>query len=120
MWRTYLELFHGSDLYPLPWYVWELHASERECPVLHITSAAEWAAFVTTYPQSHRELIYPDWRGVARDFSGVHMTLRAIAATQGYSFQTPQGRTAPPFWDIESTLWLRWCFESCQLVDVTR
>lgn len=120
MWRTYLDLFHGSDLYPLPWYLWELMASERGCPVLEITSAAEWAAFVTTYPKSNGGPIYPDWDGAARDFCGVHMTLRAIAATQGFALQTAQGRAAPSFWDIESTLWLRWCFESCRLVDVTR
>ncbi|MGW2288187.1 hypothetical protein [Streptomyces phaeochromogenes] len=29
------------------------------------------------------------------------------------------GATVPPYWDIESVLWLRWCFSSARFVEVT-
>jgi len=120
MWRTYLDLYHGSDLYPLPWFTWETKAAVGGAAVLEITTANDWAAFVAAYSRADAGMIYPDWVRVASDFAGIHMTLRAVAATQGFVFETGCGLTAPAFWDIESTLWLRWCFESVRLVDITR
>lgn len=120
MWRNYLDLFYGSDLYPLPWVTWELHCAKDGVPILDIASADDWVAFVMAYAKPCSELLYPDWRRVAEDFKGVHMTLGAIVATQGFYFETEQGLTAPAFWDVESTLWLRWSFDSAVLVEATR
>lgn len=111
MWRTYLDTVRGSDLHPLPWHSWHLRADD-DVSVLEIASAGEWADFVGAYPRAHRDMIHPNWRGVASDFDGVHVTLRAIAAIQGFAFLTPHGPSAPAYWDVESTLWLRWCFRS--------
>lgn len=61
-------------------------------------------------------MLYPDWRAVAQRYDAVHMTLRAIAATQGLLFPTDEGQIAPTFWDVESTFWLRWCFRSVRQV----
>lgn len=80
--------------------------------MLEITSAREWADFVGTYPRRHKGEVYPHWHDVATDFDGVHLTLQAIAAIQGFAFPTPRGPSAPAYWDVESTLWLRWCFQS--------
>lgn len=109
MWQMYLSPYYGSDLYPLPWHIWQL-TPEENAPVFEITSATDWTDFTTRYARPHNDIIYPDWAKAAQDFSGVHMTLRAIAATQGFQFLTTQGITAAPYWDVESTLWLHWCF----------
>jgi hypothetical protein len=113
MWQMYLSPYYGSDLYPLPWHIWQLDP-EEEAAVFEITSAQGWADFVVQYARLDGGIIYPDWNKVAQDFSGVHMTLRAIVATQGFQFVTERGVTAAPYWDIESTLWLRWCFVSVE------
>lgn len=111
MWRTYLDSVRGSDLHPLPWHSWRLRVDE-DASVLEIASASEWADFVGAYPRVRGGAIYPNWHSVATDFDGIHMTLRAIAAIQGFAFSTPRGPSAPAYWDVEATLWLRWCFRS--------
>ncbi|MFC0842787.1 hypothetical protein ACFH04_03405 [Streptomyces noboritoensis] len=117
MWRMYLD--QGSNLHPLPWHTWELQVTDPAAAVLEITGAAEWAAFVERYGRVHGGAVFPDWTKVADDYAGVHVTLRAILATQGFRFAVKDGLTAPPYWDIESVLWLRWCFSSVRLVEVT-
>ncbi len=119
MWRAYLDLNRGSDLYPLPWYTWEVRVSEV-CSVLDITSAREWAEFVAAYPRTEGGLLYPDWHKVVGAFDAVHMTARAVVATQGFNFPTPRGLTAATYWGLESTLWLRWRFDSVRLRETTR
>lgn len=116
MWRNYLDLNRGSTLHPLPWHTWavEPHRSVR---VHEITTASEWVEFVLSHPRREHELLFPNWGSVARDHDAVHMTLRAIGATQGLYFPTAQGIVAAPYWDIESTLWLRWCFGEARLVE---
>ncbi len=82
-----------------------------------ITSAAEWVELVLSHPLQERGLIFPDWKSVARHCDAVHMTLRAIAATQDLYFSSEQGIVATTYWDVESTLWLRWCFDSVRLIE---
>lgn len=118
MWRTYLDIHWGSTLFPLPWYTWAVRP-HRSAVVHEIASAAQWADLARSYPRMEGELIYPDWRRVARDYDAVHMTLHAISATQGLDLHTDDGIVAAPYWDVESTLWLRWCFASAELVDIT-
>lgn len=117
MWRMYLD--QGSSLHPRPWHTWELQATDPAAAVLEITGAGDWAAFVGRYALVHGGAVFPDWDKVAQDYAGVHVTLRAILATQGFRFAVRDGLTAPPYWDIESVLWLRWCFSSVRLVEVT-
>jgi hypothetical protein len=119
MWRAHLDLYYGSDLYPLPWYTWEVRAS-AESSILEIASAREWAEFVGEYARDEGGLLYPDWRAVAGDFDAVHVTARAVVAMQGFNLPTARGTTAATYWDLESTLWLRWRFDSVRLRDVTR
>jgi hypothetical protein len=116
MWRIYLELNRGSTLHPLPWYTWAVEP-HRHAIVHEITTAAEWVGFVLSHPRREHELLFPNWESVARNYDAVHMTLRAIGATQGLYFPTEQGIVAAPYWDIESTMWLRWCFGSVRLVE---
>jgi hypothetical protein len=97
--------------------VWDLEA-HADASVLEITSARAWVAFVETFATVDARLVYPDWRSAATRFDGVHLTLAAIAAAQGFSFPTSVGLTAPTYWDVESTLWLRWAFGRTRLSQV--
>jgi len=109
MWRTYLDLYRGSDLYPLPWNAWDLHA-HAQARVREVVTAQDWARLVEDYPLTHAGQAYPDWKAVTADHDAVHLTLTAVVAIQGLPMRTAAGPTAPAFWDIESTLWLRWSF----------
>lgn len=109
MWRAYLELSRGSPLFPRPWHVWSLTPLDS-ARIFEIDSASAWANLVTTYPAKHRGLLYPDWKAIADDFDALHMTLRAIGASQGICLDVEGGVVAAPYWDVESTLWLRQCF----------
>jgi hypothetical protein len=113
MWELFLEIY-PSALTPKPWIVWELLARPRA--IVEISSASDWRAFVEAYPRKQKKLLYPDWSSVSVDFEGVHVTARAIAAAQGFSFITSRGLTAPGFWDVEQTIWLKWAFESSRLL----
>ena len=117
MWRTYLDLQPGSTLFPLPWVTWELTPRSR-VRVFEIGGADGWARLAATYSRQAHGLIFPDWRAISQDWDGVHMTLRAIAATQGQYLRTPAGIVAAPYWDVESTLWLRWCFDAARVADI--
>lgn len=119
MWRQYLDLNRGATLYPLPWSVWAIEAV-NSAQVFEISSAAEWVKLVLSYPRREKELLYPDWSSIARKYDAVHMTLRAITAIQGIFFQTHQGIMAPTYWDIESTFWLHWRFDSMKFVEMVR
>ena len=116
MWRTYLDLNEYSSLHPRPWHTWAVEPHPNAV-VQEIASASQWVEFVLSHPLRERGLLFPDWNSVARQCDGVHMTLRAIAATQGLYFPTEQGLIAAPYWDVESTFWLRWCFDSVKLVE---
>ena len=117
MWRLYLDPYYGSDLFPLPWSIWALPASG---PVAEIGCAADWVAFVDRYPRRANGLVYPDWYAASADVAGVHVTLRAVVAIQGFVFPCAAGLTAPGYWDVETTCWLRWSFGEPRLLDIVR
>ena len=71
---------------------------------------------MSDFPTSYEGLLYPDWKAVARHCDGVHVTLRAVGATQGICFRLSDGVVAPPYWDVETTFWLRWVFEHVEFV----
>jgi hypothetical protein len=111
MWRLYLDGWGTAG------HVWAIDINVRPV-VREITTAAEWVDFVLAHPRREGELLFPDWMAVARHYDAIHMTLRAIASVQGLSFLTEHGTVAPTYWDVESTLWLRWCFGSARLVEI--
>ncbi|RZS44808.1 hypothetical protein EV193_101687 [Herbihabitans rhizosphaerae] len=117
MWRIYLDLNRDSTLHPRPWHVWSV-VPRPGVVVREITSATEWVELVESYPVSTGELTYPDWSRIAEDVDAVHMTARAVAATQGLYFESRRGIVAPTYWGLESTLWLRWSFSDQSLVEV--
>lgn len=116
MWRTYLNLHYAPELFPLPWRTWRLEV-DPSAAVLEIASARDWVEFVERHPTRDAQLVKPDWERASRDYAGVHLTLRAIVATQGFAFPIAHGLTEPQYWDVESTRWLSWRFGSPVLVE---
>jgi hypothetical protein len=90
-------------------YAVELQRTPR---VYEIPNARAWTDLVTTYPREYNSLIYPDWQQIETQYDAVHMTLRAIFAMQGLRLRTEAGVVAETYWDVESTLWLRWVFDA--------
>jgi hypothetical protein len=113
MWELYLDLFR-LDLMPVR--VWNLEILGD--PVFEVRSAQDWVRLVEAYGSKVKGLIHPDWSAISADYAGVHFAARAVATIQGFSFETQRGLTAPSFWDIEQTLWLRWVFGSTSAVGV--
>lgn len=115
MWWTYLH--HGVDggLFARPWAAWSLLPTP-DVRILEVTSAAEWAALVCEYGVERDGLLCPNWRSVAAGHDAVHMTVRAVLATQGLNLVTSHGPLVAPYWDVESTLWLNWRFLPHELV----
>lgn len=117
MWREYLEGFRESTLFPLPWYAWELRLPGQDVAIMEITSALKWVQFVEANALLHDGRVYPDWAKIAGEFDGVHITLPAIVAVQGFYFPTAQGIIPPVFWDVETTFWLKWRFIGAHVVE---
>jgi hypothetical protein len=116
MWWCYLRLNSESTLFPRPWKIWTLEAAP-DADVLEIANAAQWVDFVSADPLVSDGIIYPDWKTVADQWDGVHMSAAAVAATQGIGFSSDGDIVAPPYWDVESTFWLRWSFTALERVD---
>jgi hypothetical protein len=113
MWEIYMDARIGSSSRRKPLQVWSLEVGEGA--VTEISSVKDWVSFVVTNGFARDGMIYVDWSVAARNVVGVHMTVRAIAAIQGFCFETRDGLIAPEFWDVEQTFWLRWAFRSVAL-----
>jgi hypothetical protein len=109
MWWCYLELRRGASGFPPPWTVWRLDVAPG-ARVLSLASAADWAAFVKAWPRRDGGVLYPDWARAAERWDGVHVALGAIVASQGLHLEVSAGTIAPAYWDVETTVWLRWSF----------
>jgi hypothetical protein len=120
LWRAFLEIGTEASLHPQPWAVWDVRLHGDRAKVCEINGAATWCDLVQAYATRADGLLYPDWRAIATDFDGVHMTLAAIVATQGFTVLSSAGPIAATYWDLETTLWLRWRFESVNLREVLR
>jgi hypothetical protein len=146
MWRALLGLY-CSSAHALPRYTWELEvdADIKVAEIVSVSKWVDFvcayprysedggpssrsARIASAYPDSvgtarkHSDWgsvpwVYPDWASVAREFDAVHITLPAIAGSQGFHFETPKGVIPPAFWDVETTFWLRWCFSGVRLVE---
>jgi hypothetical protein len=110
MWWAYLQ-DHGGPGSPFlpPWQVWSLPLA-RNATIYEVTGARRWAELVASHPIRRDGLVFPDWLRISAAYDAVHMTARAVVATQGLRLRSSAGVVAAPFWDVESTLWLRWCF----------
>jgi hypothetical protein len=117
MWRTYLDLYEGDRIPSPVWRVWTMDI-DPSARVLDITSACDWAKFIARYTAHAGGLLYPDWVAASKSYDAVHITVGAIAAAQGMLLTVRTTTIAPMYWDVESTLWLRWCFSNAHIVEV--
>lgn len=115
MWRHYLELNARSGLWPGPWRTWRLSPSVG-VRIVTVTSARDWVDLVDEYPSSRGGDLELDWSAVAADADAVHLTPEAVCAVEGFRMRTAHGPSAPVYWDVESTRWMRWSFESSELL----
>jgi hypothetical protein len=107
MWRTYLEINPLSGLADKPWRTWRL-AFPPSIKIAQIDSAQAWANLIDQHPVTSGPWVYPDWRSIASTFDAVHLTPRAVLATEGLALKCADGLIHPTYWGVESTLWLRW------------
>jgi hypothetical protein len=89
----------------------------KDVKVAEIASARSWLEFVCAHPYVCGDQVVVDWSEASQKFDGVHITLAAIVAAQGFSFVTDYGVIPPAFWDVESTLWLKWAFPSGRQIE---
>jgi hypothetical protein len=68
------------------------------------------------YRQAIRDAIgahfVPDWRAVAADFDGVHLSWAGFLTSEGYISDLDGGVTMLRYWSSERTLWLADAFET--------
>lgn len=115
MWYLLLETTDSPTLYPRPWWVWQ---GEVSGPVREVHSASDWVALVIEHPLRRGRILFPDWAKLASHYVGVHLTLTAVAASQGVWLQHEDDVVTATFWTVESTLWLRWPFIKRRLLQV--
>jgi hypothetical protein len=115
MWWSFLGEYRGSMLYPEPWSVWHVEPATAS-RVLEVSTATQWTELALQHPIEHGPVIYPDWGTIGERWDGVHLTMTAVIATQGICLSRGDVVVAPTYWDVESTLWLRWAFTATTLI----
>lgn len=113
-WRLFLELGSEASLHPRPWSVWRVLPA-ADSRIAEVNSAEAWLGFLNENGSIVGETVYPDWVSAACKYEGVHFTLSAIVAIQGFTFRLGEWLAAPVYWDVETTLWLNWTFDSATL-----
>ncbi|OYD70190.1 hypothetical protein [Rhodococcus sp. OK302] len=91
--------------------------------VYEITSPADWAHLVDTYPLAvpasrrsewhyttgqYHDWFIPDWTGVVADYDAVHLTMMGYLSTPGITIPLTKqpGATVLAGWDPDQTYWL--------------
>lgn len=126
------------ELRPSPEHIraWAVPVTDN-ARVYEIQGPADWIALVDRYP-SHRtnlcqaphlerlwpagELIWtPEWREVAQDFDGVHLSPAGWLTATSQILEVPgRGLTICEGWVTESTAWFRPSFERFQQIEHDR
>ena len=80
--------------------------------VFEVASPADWHALCTTMPRENRPspagtgLLVPDWRRVANEYDGVHLTFGGLLTTPYVRTHSAAGTTRLWSWDAEFTIWV--------------
>jgi len=118
-------LDHGENQAPGEINLWAVQVSQ-EARVAEIHSPAAWASLVERYPGDSPGLIFtgvkhppesayrrdPDWHRVAQDWDAVHLSVGGWLTAQDVPYGGEGYRTELRGFDMESTVWFRWCFSS--------
>jgi len=114
----------------VPSYVWKIVVSDT-ARVAEIHSPEQWSAFARTYPGGSPGVIFtgmedpptsalrldPDWSKVAQEWDGVHLSIGGWLTAEDVPNSSGGATTELRGWNVESTVWLRWSFESVAPVD---
>jgi hypothetical protein len=99
-----------------------------EARVVEINSPADWSEFAThyrdqtvgyTYAVNRRRTaelarVDPDWSSVAAEWDAVHLSIGGYLTAEDVPLTQDGVTTELRGWNLESTVWLRWAFDSCQ------
>jgi hypothetical protein len=108
-----------------PSHLWRVAVSTA-ARVAEIHTPAEWSSFARTYAGAHRAFRWsgrpqsppgsartdPDWSKVAEDWDGVHLSVGGLLTAQDVPYRSDGVTTELRGWDMESTAWFRWSFDS--------
>jgi hypothetical protein len=107
----------GGTLFERPWMTYAL-TPVQDAIIFQICTGSDWQAHVERFPLKHGNFVYPDWRKIASAYDAVRIGLSSVVATQGVPLNSSLGLIAAAYWDVETTIWLRWRFAATpQLVD---
>ena len=110
-------------------HLWRLRVS-LGARVAEIHSPQDWSALAHRYPDGlsgfvftglkHRpptaQRLDPDWTKVAEDWDGIHLSVGGWLTAEDVMYEANGGRTELRGWGMESTLWLRWSFDSAEAI----
>lgn len=111
--------------YTSPWLLWpegQFKGPPRlwrmtvipDARVAEIHSPRDWAELCVRYPAGSATWLDPNWHEVARDWDGVHLSAGGWLTAEDLPYDAG-GRTAElRGWNMESTVWLRWCFAGAE------
>ncbi len=102
-----------GDWPPGPWRRFEADISDA-ARVFEVQGPADWHTLCASHPyvNDHRNspagvgTLSPDWRSVATQWDGVHLTLMAILTAPFVRYQDAAGTSMLWSWDTECTIWL--------------
>ena len=99
--------------------------------IAEIHSPEEWFALAHAYPERAPGFVYtglknrpasakrldPDWRKVAEEWDGVHLSVGGWLTAEDVAYESNGSRTELRGWEMESTVWLRWSFDSVEAIE---
>lgn len=102
-----------GDWPPGPWRRFEANINDT-ARVFEVQGPADWHTLCASHPyvNDHRNspagvgTLSPDWRSVATQWDGVHLTLMAILTAPFVRYQDAAGTSMLWSWDTECTIWL--------------
>ena len=87
---------------------------DESARVLEIVGPADWHTLCVSHPHANQHpdspaglgTLTPDWRSVATQWDGVHLTFMALLTVPFVRYITEVGTTMMWSWDTEGTIWL--------------
>lgn len=119
-----------DDQFSGPSYAWEVTVTDS-ARVLEIHSRDAWSALARSYPRGEAGFIFtptrhraetaarvdPDWSALSRDWDGVHLSIGGWLTAEDVPYESDGMKTELRGWGMESTVWLRWSFDSIKRVE---
>jgi hypothetical protein len=121
MWQLYLAMnsmaHESGNLWRRPWLTWSMHP-QPGIRTLRVRSALDWVRLLDEHPlpRGRDRMLCVNWRDVAMIADAVHVSAVAVCAIDGLRFVCSKGLSAPMYFTVESTVWLRWVFEDSRPV----